>query len=143
VTPARSDTSRRESALVTNYSFDVNVLSGLAEDHLTEVSSLLRIYADRSQLARLRAEIDAILDDELELDRQVSRQKVLRDINRVIPGHRMLEDEGPGLNGAPQMHGYGHGPAGPLDKLTDQLQSLLGRVSERRCPPASRANVER
>ena len=73
----------------------------------------------------------------------MARQKVLRDISRVLPADRMIQGEAPGVNRAPQMQGYGHGPSGPLNKLTDQLQSLLGRVSERRRPPASRANVER
>lgn len=133
---AKSAPATRESALVVRYAFDVNIYSGLAEDQLGEVSNLLRIHAHRSQLARLRAEIDNILEDELDLDHQVPSQGIHKAINPSGSANLVMEGEAGSPNGVARPPVYQPGPSGSLDKLADQLQALLGRVSERRGPPA-------
>lgn len=140
--PARSAPSNRESALLVSYAFNVNIFSGLGEEQMGEVSNLLRIHADRSQLTRLRADIDAILQDESELEYRAPNQRVFKDIDRLLSPDSLIGGDTGISNAIPQSRGYGPGPSGSLDKLADQLQALLGRVSDRRRPPRSHAGVE-
>ena len=134
---ARYAQSERNSALVVNYAFDINVLTGLREKHLREVSNLLRVHADRSQLKRLRSEIDSILRQEHELDRQVSNQVDIKRIEELLPSELLIGFDPATSGGANARRSKRCGPARSLDKLVDQLHALLGRVNERRRPSVS------
>ena len=88
----------------------------------------------REQFERVRREIDAIMQDELELDRRVAKQVDLKYIRRLVPAHLLMDGEDEPGDTDPRRGADRQGPSGSLDKLVDQLQTLLGRVSERRHP---------
>jgi hypothetical protein len=142
VREVRSGPIKRESALVVNYAFDVNVFFGLCEEQLSDISDLLRTHADRSQLARVRKEIDAILQDEMDLDRRVASRVVRKDTARLLTPNWMGDDvEAPDSRGRASGDRTGS-PSGCLGKLVDQLQSMLVRVNAGRRSASSSAGVE-
>lgn len=90
----------------------------------------------------MRAEIDAILQDELDLDRRIAHQAVFASIEPLLPADLMTAGE---VQGADADAVRSRGPqstSGSLDKLIEHLQVFLGRVRDRRRPLGSSAGIE-
>lgn len=52
------------ASMVVSYCIDVDLCRGLTDDHLEELTTLLRMHGARSQLERIKREIEEILEEQ-------------------------------------------------------------------------------